>query len=185
MATEQYPNVTHIGRGSVIDPTVRIFGAGPVRIGERVRIDAYCVITVGSAGVTVEDNVHVAAFCFLSASGAALHLESFCGVSSHVAIFTSTEDYSGGWMSNPTVPAQFKNVRSGPVRFQRHALVGSHAVIMPGVTLGLGCSVGAASFVNKSIPDGAVVAGTPLRIVGHRDVEELLRHEQMYRDMKK
>jgi galactoside O-acetyltransferase len=72
-------------------------------------------------------------------------------------------------MSNPTVPLEYRKVRSGDVVLKKHALVGSGSVIMPSVTLGIGASVGALSFVNRDVPEFAIVAGTPARIIGQRN----------------
>ena len=52
-----------------------------------------------------------------------------------------------------------------PILVKRRAAIGTGAIIMPGVTLGEGAVVGAGAVVTKSVPDGAVVAGVPARIV--------------------
>ena len=86
-------------------------------------------------------------------------------------------------MTNPTIPDEFRNVTTAPVVLRKHALVGCGSVIMPGVTLGVGASVGALSFVNHSIPDFLVVFGTPLRKVGVRS-KELLAMETRFLEKK-
>jgi galactoside O-acetyltransferase len=72
-------------------------------------------------------------------------------------------------MSNPTVPLEFRKVTSGDVVFKKHALIGSGSVIMPGVTVETGASVGALSFVNKNVPGFAIAAGIPARVIGERN----------------
>lgn len=44
-------------------------------------------------------------------------------------------------------------------------VVGPRAIILPGVSVGSGCTVYPGSLVNKDVPDGAVVMGNPARIV--------------------
>ena len=58
--------------------------------------------------------------------------------------------------------------REVPVRIGDMAFVGSRAIILPGVTLGEGCGVGAGSVVTKDVERCAIVAGAPARIIGRR-----------------
>lgn len=45
-----------------------------------------------------------------------------------------------------------------------YVVIGAGAVILPGITLGEGCLVGAGSVVTKSVPKGATVYGNPATI---------------------
>ena len=51
-------------------------------------------------------------------------------------------------------------------RVKPKASIGSNATIVPGVTIGEGALVGAGSVVTKDVPDYAVVAGVPARVIG-------------------
>ena len=43
--------------------------------------------------------------------------------------------------------------------------MGARSTILPGVTIGSHCVVGAGSLVNKDVPDGTVVAGVPAKFI--------------------
>ena len=64
---------------------------------------------------------------------------------------------------------------SGKVTIEENVCIGSHSVIMPGVTIGKNSVIGAFSFVNKDIPKNVVAFGVPARVchkVGVRSSKE-------------
>jgi len=55
--------------------------------------------------------------------------------------------------------------KNGPVTLKKNSKIGSHSVVMPGITIGENSIVGAFSFVNKSIPNNVIAFGCPVKIV--------------------
>lgn len=53
----------------------------------------------------------------------------------------------------------------GEISIGENVWIGENVVIMPGVSIGRGCVIGANSTVTKSIPDYAVAAGSPAKII--------------------
>lgn len=54
----------------------------------------------------------------------------------------------------------------GKITIGDYTYIGESCMIMPGVKIGSNVIVGAGSVVTKSIPDGCMVAGNPIRIIG-------------------
>ena len=77
------------------------------------------------------------------AIGAGVEIGSHCSLYSH-----STIDGKGG-----------------KVTIRRNAKIGSHSLVMPGVTIGENAVIGAFSFVNKDIPANSVAYGVPAKVV--------------------
>jgi acetyltransferase-like isoleucine patch superfamily enzyme len=58
--------------------------------------------------------------------------------------------------------------KQGKIIIHKNAKIGSHSIIMPGVTIGENALIGAFSFVNKDIPANVIAFGVPARIKGKR-----------------
>jgi len=90
----------------------------------------------------------IGAFCYINAKNGVV-FEDEVQIGSHCAIYSvSTIDR-----------------KEGKVVLKKNCKIGSHSVIMPGVTVGENAVVGAFSFVNKDIPDNAVAFGIPAKVV--------------------
>jgi galactoside O-acetyltransferase len=96
-----------------------------------------------------------------------------------VSLYSSSDDYTGVHLTNPTVPPAYTGVKHADVRLGRHAIVGAGSVILPGVILGEGVAIGALSLVNRSCEPFGIFAGTPARRVGDRS-RQLLEAEQRF-----
>lgn len=55
-----------------------------------------------------------------------------------------------------------------PTLVKRRAAVGTGAVILPGLTIGVEAIVGAGAVVTEDVPDGATVVGNPARLLRRR-----------------
>ena len=55
--------------------------------------------------------------------------------------------------------------KEGQVVLKKNCRIGSHSVVMPGVTVGENTIVGAFSFVNKDIPANVIAYGVPAKVI--------------------
>jgi acetyltransferase-like isoleucine patch superfamily enzyme len=176
----QVESFREIGVDVNIDPDARFFRAQNITIGNHVRIDAQVIISA-SHPVTIGDYVHLSAGSKIFASGGEVIMADFSAISSDTKVYTATDDFVGGALTNPTVPKRFRAVETGPVVIGRYVVIGAGSVVLPGVTLHEGAAVGALSLVRADVGRGEVVAGVPARVITHRDVARLRALEAMLR----
>ena len=169
----------NVGNEVRIHKSVVFFNPSQIFIGSNVRIDAFCILSASLKGIHIQDNIHIGASTHLFGSGGSITLESFSNISSRVSLFTASDDYSEGYLTNPTIPIEYKKVQIGDIVVRKHGIVGCGSVVMPGIEISLGGSVGALSFVNKDVVEFTIVAGTPTRKVGERN-RQLLELEKQY-----
>jgi len=172
-----------VGRNVSIHRSVVLINPQGIQIGNNVRIDCFAILSAGHEGIKIGSCVHIATGTALFGSGAAIVLEDFCGLSSRVSIYTSTEDYSGSNLTNPTVPDEFRKIKSGPVILRKHAIVGAGCVILPSVELKIGASIGALTCIRKNVGEFEICVGAAQkpRVIGRRD-RKLLEVEAAYRN---
>ncbi|MFC1853017.1 acyltransferase [candidate division CSSED10-310 bacterium] len=59
--------------------------------------------------------------------------------------------------------------KKGQVNLQKNCKIGSHSVVMPGVTVGENSVIAAFSFVNRDVPANVVAGGVPAKIIKELD----------------
>ena len=156
-----------------VDPTALVsrhatfYGTDRIEIGAHSRVDDFCVLSAGAGGITIGRHVHISVMASLQGAGA-ITIGDFATVSSRVAIYSSSDDYSGSAMTNPTIPHALRMTDDRPVEIGQHAIVGAGSVILPGVVVGTGAGIGALSLVNRACEPFSMNAGVPARQIGTR-----------------
>jgi acetyltransferase-like isoleucine patch superfamily enzyme len=108
----------------------------------------YNWLVQGAAGFSLGYKTDIGAFCYINAREGVV-IEDFVQLGSHCSVYSiSTIDG-----------------KKGRVTLKENCRIGSHTIIMPGVTIGKNAVVGAHSFVNKDIPDNVVAFGSPVKII--------------------
>jgi galactoside O-acetyltransferase len=146
------------------------------------QIDDFCFINSGIK-CKIGRNVHIASFTTI-VGGGECHIGDFSGLSAGCRLITATDDFTGPYLTNPTVPGEYTNVTKGAIRIGKHAIIGTNTVIFPNVTIGDGCAVGAGAVIRKDLEAWTVYAMSngKLKALKKRPQEEILIKEQEYLD---
>lgn len=179
-ATVERMGFAAVGEDVSISAYARFYGVERIRIGNHVRIDDFCIVSAGEGGIDLGDYVHLAPYSFL-VGHAAIVLSDFCCLSWQAGILSSSDDFSGQWLTNPTIPSVYRKPKHAPVHLHRHALVGAGTLILPGVTIGEGTAIGAQSLVLKDCEPFKIYFGVPVKAIKERS-RNLLELERQLRD---
>jgi acetyltransferase-like isoleucine patch superfamily enzyme len=155
----------HCGKNVRISDKASIHNADQIEIGDNSRIDDFCVV---SGKVKIGNNVLFAVLCNVAAGTAGIEFDDFATLAYGVHVFAQSDDYTGATMTNPTVPAQFKQEVKATVKIGRHCIVGAGSIIFPGVHLMEGTAIGALTLVTKSTEPWSIYVGQPARKVRDR-----------------
>ena len=133
---------------------VNLYGCS---IGDKTKIGAF---------VEIQKNARVGARCKISShsfvcEGVTIEDECFVG---HGVMFTN-DIYPSAVNSDGTqqTDADWEVVKT---TVRKRASIGSNATIIAGVTIGEDALIGAGSVVTKDVPDFAIAAGVPARVIG-------------------
>ena len=170
-----------LGKNVSIAKNCTIIGIKNILIGDNVRIDGYySIIAAGTGYVELGSFIHIGGYCMLSA-GDGIVMEDFSGLSQGVRMYSRTDDYSGKFLTNPTVPEKYTGITKGKVTLERHVIIGSGSVILPLVTIAECSSVGTLSLVTKSLDKWGVYFGSPAKRLKRRS-QALLQLEKQFID---
>lgn len=158
-----------LGRRSVIFKPLLVIKPGRMFFGERVRIRDFArlemihrpelgwdaTLRIGN-NVNIEQGVHIVCQCDVTIEDN-VSITPYCAI---VDTFHPHDPPDAGPKIGDRLPTERTFVHIGAGTF-----IGMKTVILPNVRIGKGCVIGAGSVVDSNIPDYAVAAGSPARVV--------------------
>jgi galactoside O-acetyltransferase len=156
--------------------SAKLAGAENIEFGQHVLIDDF-VFIYAKKRIRIGNYVHIAAYASIT-GGEEVTFEDFTCISWGCRLFTATDDFVAHGFGNSTVPEEYRNVRRAPIYLERFAIVGANSVVLPGVTIGEGATVGANSVVSRDLAPWGVYLGN--RRIRERDREGVLANFQRF-----
>jgi len=115
---------------------------------EEGKLTKYNWMVQNKDGLKLGYKTDIGAFTYINAKNGVI-VEDFVQIGSHCSL------YSESTIDN----------KAGQIKLKKNCKIGSHSLIMPGVTVGENAVVGAFSFVNRDVPENVVAAGVPIKII--------------------
>jgi len=157
---------TVYGTNIKISKFVNIYNAKNLILHDNIRIDDFCIISCKGT-VEIFNNVHISAQCFVS-SATKIVFGNYTGISVGCKLFGGCDDFSGEYLTNPTIPEKYLNVTKGDIILKDHVLVGANSIVLPNVILAEGTAVGCSSLVKNNTQAWKIYGGVPVKILKDR-----------------
>jgi len=107
-------------------------------------------------GLSLGYKTDIGAFTYINAKNGII-IEDYVQIGSHCSIYSiSTIDD-----------------KEGEVILKKNCRIGSHSIVMPGVTVGENSIIGAFSFINNDVPDNVVALGIPVKVIRKLTEDEI------------
>jgi galactoside O-acetyltransferase len=172
-------NFKHLGENVLISDKASFHNAGNISIGNNSRIDDFCVLSAGTGGIQIGSNVHIAVYTSLIGKGK-ITIDDYANLSSKIAVYSSNDDYSGNYMTNPTIPERFTNVQHGEVYIGKHVIIGSGTIILPDLRIETGACIGSLTLIKEDCKSFGIYAGVPAKFIKERS-KNLLKIEEEFK----
>lgn len=169
-----------LGKNVSISRKASLYHTEEMEIGNNVRIEDFCVL---NGNITIGNNVMICVFCLLDRN-CGIVIEDNVTIAARVSIHSGTDDYSGRSLFGCFAPMEYRIYRyAEQVTIKRHVLIGDGAVIMPGVVISEGTSIGAMSFVKDDTEEWSVCAGVPAKKIKNRYRDVARLYEQVKQEL--
>ncbi|MHC4887924.1 MAG: acyltransferase, partial [Planctomycetota bacterium] len=150
------------GRKLCLEGHIDVTVGRNVRLGDYVRLGKDVYLGTWPTGkFVVGDNSYIGRWSIILA-----HESVVIGSDCLIAPGCHITDVNHGIAPGELIRKQ--RLVSKPVRIGNDVWVGVGSSILPGVTIGNSAVIGARSVVTHDVPDGAIVAGVPARILRYR-----------------
>lgn len=133
-------------------------------IGDNCIINENCFfqLTLPSPVLKIGEWVTFGRNCIIACKGN-IEIGSFTQIGAHCFII----DQNHSFKANDLILNQRADIRH--VKIGQDCWIGAYVKILAGVTIGDGVVIGAGSVVTKDIPNNAIIAGVPAKIIRYRD----------------
>lgn len=134
-----------------------------ISLGSSVLVGCNTILSCASSKIELGDNVSLGPHCHLRAGLCPIQIGSQVTVGSHSAIVSGSPGYK-----RLDTPMKSQIGSKEGITLGDDVWIGVGVSITDGVSIGSGCVIGAGAVVNQDIPDYAIAAGVPAKVIKNR-----------------
>jgi acetyltransferase-like isoleucine patch superfamily enzyme len=165
-ATLYHHSVT-FGKHTFVGDDVVLFsrdGSGSISLGDRVHIYRETFVETGEGGeIEIGPEVSIHARCQLMAYKGSIRIGAGVSIAQGCALYP----YDHGIELGRPIRSQAMTTK-GDIEIGDEAWLGNGVTVTSGVRIGAGAVIAAGAMVMHDVPDNAIVAGVPARVIGAR-----------------
>jgi len=184
----KYAGIGYVGKNVVIEEGVKLSARRNIHLEDNVHIGRYTALLASDKkeSIKIGKDTYIHPFCTLRAFKGYIHVGKECSlnpysaiygdggveignyvrIASHVVIVASEHNWE-----DPNIPIHFQGIRSKGIKIGNDVWIGTHCVILDGVSIGNGAIVGAGAVVTKDVPPYSIVVGIPAKVIKKRTQE--------------
>lgn len=152
-----------VGRNVKIDPRAFIARGGHVTLGNRAVIRAGVMLLPSSGFICIGNKTSINHYAIINGQGG-VTIGNSVMIAAFVSIFAANHNFS-----DPTLSILEQGMSTkGGIKIEDDVWIGTHAIILDGVSIGKGSVIGAGTVVTKNVPPYSVTVGVPGRTVRSR-----------------
>jgi acetyltransferase-like isoleucine patch superfamily enzyme len=140
-------------------------GGGPVSIGARCTVNQDTFLQTGQGGsIEIGQDTHIQPRCQLSAYVGSIRIGDGVSIAPNCAL------YPYDHRAEPGRPIRGQGLTSrGDIVIEDDVWIATGVIVLADVRVGMGAILAAGSVVTRDVPAGAIAAGSPARVIGHRE----------------
>ncbi len=164
--TLRCPGQISVGDNFVADGNVVLDAKGSdsrITMGDSVFLGKNTIFSCAAAAITVGNDLSIGPNSYIRASRAPVTLGSFITIGAQTVIISGNPGYQ-----RLDIPMMKQDGEAKGITIGDDVWMGVGVRIVDGVTVGNGSIIGAGAVVIKDVPEYAIVAGVPAKVIGSR-----------------
>lgn len=150
--------------GARISPSARVQLTSKISFGKRTVVKSFVIVQTSGGEMRFGRECALSSFSHFSTGAGNVIIGDYVRIAPNCTFIGGTKSTSRRDVKIVEQP----EVEPNGITIGDDVLIGANSVILPAARVGTGAVIGAGSLVQGSIPEYAIAAGTPAKVIGYR-----------------